>query len=214
MLADPIGLNSRLGPYTNFVNLLDLCGVAVPAACSGWHAVGVTLLAPGAMGCSPARPRFHAASGLPLGATGRSRRRSRRSSRAATGEIALAVVGAHLSGMPLNGELTPRRALLEAAPTAPDYRALRARRRRRPSPASCASRQDEGAGIEIEIWALPAAGFGRFVAAVPPPLAIGTVALADGRKVKGFLVEADGEAGARDISEYRRLARVRGSGVT
>jgi allophanate hydrolase len=207
VLADPIGLNSRLGTYTNFVNLLELCGLAVPAA---MHAdgtpFGVTLLAPGghdAMLASIGRV-FHAATGLPLGALSRPQPPLAALPVApAAGELSIAVVGAHLAGMPLNGELKSLGArLLEAAITAADYRlyALAGTHPRRPGLLRVA--EGAGAEIEIEIWALPAEHYGRFVAAVPAPLSIGTIRLADGRSVQGFLVESAALAGARDISSF------------
>jgi allophanate hydrolase len=207
VMADPIELNSRLGTYTNFVNLLDLCGLAVPAAL---HAdgtpFGVTLLAPGgqdALLASIGRV-FHAATGLPLGALGRAQSPLAPLPVApAAGEIPLAVVGAHLAGMPLNGELKVLGArLLETTHTAADYRlyALPGAHPAKPGLLRVAPRA--GAPIEIEIWALPAATYGRFVATVPAPLSIGTIRLADGRTVHGFLVESEAVADARDISTF------------
>ena len=127
VLADPIQLNSRLGTYTNFVNLLDLCGLAVPAAMrADGMPFGITLLAPGghdALLASIGRA-FHADTGLPLGALEIPQPPLPAIAPApAADEIAIAVVGAHLSGMPLNGELKALGArLLEATATAPDYR--------------------------------------------------------------------------------------------
>src|SRR6202043_2764492 len=112
------------------------------------------------------------------------------------------VVGAHLSGMALNGELkTLGGRLLEAAITAPDYR-LYALETAPPKPGMLRVEAGTGASIELEIWALRAASFGKFVAAVPSPLSIGTVRLADGRGVKGFIVEPADVGGARDISAF------------
>jgi allophanate hydrolase len=207
VLADPIGLNSRLGTYTNFVNLLELCGLAVPAA---MHAdgtpFGVTLLAPGghdAMLASIGRV-FHAATALPFGALGVPQPPLAGLSVApAAGEIAIAVVGAHLAGMPLNGELKSLGArLLEATHTAADYRLFALAGTQPAKPGLLRVAPATGAGIEIEIWALQAEHYGRFVAVVPPPLSIGTIWLADGRSVQGFLVEAEALAGARDISSF------------
>jgi allophanate hydrolase len=207
VLADPIQLNSRLGTYTNFVNLLELCGLAVPAA---MHAdgtpFGVTLLAPGghdAMLASIGRV-FHAATGLPLGALRRAQPPLAALSVApAAGEFPIAVVGAHLAGMPLNGELKSLGArLLEAAITAADYRLYALAGTHPPKPGLLRVADGAGAAIEIEIWALPAEHYGRFVAAVPAPLSIGTIRLADGRTVQGFLVESAALAGARDISSF------------
>ena len=117
-------------------------------------------------------------------------------------EIAIAVVGAHLSGMALNGELTALGGrLLEAATTAPDYR-LFALDTKPPKPGMLRVAAGTGSSIDLELWALSAASFGRFVAAIPPPLSIGTVRLADGRGVKGFIVEATDITAARDISGF------------
>jgi allophanate hydrolase len=204
VLADPITLNSRLGTYTNFVNLLDLCGLAVPASIRpDGIPFGVTLLAPGgqdAMLASFGRA-FQASTGLPMGALGVAQSPlAPLPAVLAQGEIALAVVGAHLSGMPLNGELKSFGArFLETAQTAPDY-ALFALDTQPPKPGLLRIVAGQGASIALEIWALPAEGFGRFVAAIPPPLGIGTLTLSDGRAVKGFLVESDAVRNARDIS--------------
>jgi allophanate hydrolase len=206
VLADPIQLNSRLGTYTNFVNLLDLAGLAVPASMRpDGIPFGVTLLAPGghdALLASLGRV-FHADTTLPMGATGKSQ--PPLASLAATpqaGEIALAVIGAHLAGMPLNGELKSFGArFLESTHTAPDYK-LFALDMQPPKPGLLRVAAGQGASIAVEIWALPADGFGRFVAAIPPPLGIGTLTLSDGRSVKGFLAESDGVTGARDISSF------------
>ena len=127
VLADPIGLNSRLGTYTNFVNLLDLCALAVPAAMhNDGTPFGVTLLALAGHDAALASIGrvFHADTGLPLGATNVAQPPLAPISKLpADGEIAVAVVGAHLSGMPLNGELKAFGArFLEKAATAADYR--------------------------------------------------------------------------------------------
>jgi allophanate hydrolase len=205
VLADPIQLNSRLGTYTNFVNLLDLCGLAVPAALRGTRPFGITLLATSggdALLASVGRV-FHADTALPLGALGHPQPALPPSPARSGDALALAVVGAHLSGMPLNGELKALGArFVESAVTAADYRlfALADTVTRKPGLLRVAS--GEGTRIAVEVWTLPPAEFGRFVAAVPPPLSIGSVKLADGRLVKGFLVEAEAVAGARDISAY------------
>jgi allophanate hydrolase len=203
VLADPIELNRRLGTYTNFVNLLDLCGLALPAALhDDGIPFGITLMAPGGndgLLASVGRV-FHAATALPLGALGR-RQPPLAPLPAAPGGIVLAVVGAHLSGMPLNHELHASSAtFLEATATAPDYRlyALAGTDPAKPGLLRVAG----GTTITVELWVMPAEAFGRFTAAVPPPLSIGTIRLADGRMVKGFLVEAQAVAGARDISSF------------
>lgn len=209
LAADPIGPNSELGTYTNFVNLLDLCALAVPGRfrADGFPS-GVTLIAPrGADGLLAALgARLHEAAGLTLGTSGApvpSATEALGMARAAEGEIEIAVVGAHLSGLPLNGEITGRGGrFLRAVPTSPDYRfhALPGGPPARPGLIRVAA--GTGTAIETEVWALPAAGFGTFVASVPAPLSIGTLRLTDGTTPKGFLVEPEGLAGATEISEY------------
>ena len=207
VLADPVTLNSRLGTYTNFANLLDLCGLAVPASMSSKGLpFGITLLARGGEDASLAAigRQFHAGTGLPLGALKVPQPPlAKLSSAPGAGEIALAVVGAHLSGMPLNGELRAAGArLLETTATAPHYRLYALAGTAPPKPGLLRVKNGEGAAIAVEVWVLPEAGFGRFVAAVPPPLSIGTLELGGGRAVKGFLAEAEAIAGARDISSF------------
>jgi allophanate hydrolase len=207
VLADPIGLNSRLGTYTNFVNLLDLCGLAVPAS---MHAdgtpFGITLLAQSGQDAALASLGrvFHADTGLPLGATGALQPTlAKIPDKLVDDEVALAVVGAHLSGMPLNGELKAFGARLVAeTTTTPDYRLYALAGTMPPKPGLLRVATGSGAAIAVEIWALPLARFGAFVAKVPPPLSIGTLTTADGRAVKGFLVEAEATQGARDISAF------------
>jgi allophanate hydrolase len=206
VLANPIELNGRLGTYTNFVNLLDLCGLAVPAAMrSDDIPFGITLLAPAGKDTLLASIGrvFHADTGLKLGA-GCSPMPALTAITASTksDEIAIAVVGAHLSGMALNGELLALGGrLLKSAATAPDYK-LFALDTTPAKPGMLRVAPGNGSSIALEVWALPAAAFGNFVAAIPPPLSIGTVRLADGSGVKGFIVEPADVAGARDISSF------------
>ena len=209
VLADPIGLNSRLGTYTNFVNLLDLCGLAVPAALhpgpSGTAPFGITLLAPGGNDglLAAVGRRFHADTALPLGALNRKPPPLAALPDERSDAVMLAVVGAHLSGMPLNHEL---RALgsrfITATATAPDYRLYALPGTMPPKPGLLRVAAGHGSAIALEVWAMPPDPFGRFTAAVPPPLSIGSVRLADGRWVKGFLAEAEAVNGARDISSF------------
>ena len=204
--ADPIGPNSELGTYTNFVNLLDWCALAVPGRprTDGLPA-GITLLAPrGSDGLLAALgARLHAAAGGRIGAgTMPVPGVEPGPARALPGEIELAVVGAHLSGLPLNRELAERGArYLRTVTTRPDYRlyALPGEPPQRPGLLRVAS---GGGAIETEVWALPPAAFGTFVAGIPAPLGIGTLRLADGTAPKGFLVEAAGVAGAVDITQF------------
>jgi allophanate hydrolase len=206
VLANPLELNSRLGTYTNFVNLLDLCGLALPAAIRPDDIpFGITLLAPAGQDAQLASIGrvFHADTKLTLGARCLPQPPLAALPTGVRGdEIAIAVVGAHLSGMALNGELkTLGGRMLEAAMTAPDYR-LYALETMPPKPGMLRVEAGTGASIELEIWALPAAAFGKFVAAIPPPLSIGTVRLADGRGVKGFIVESADVSSAREISAF------------
>jgi allophanate hydrolase len=206
VLANPIELNSRLGTYTNFANLLDLCGLALPAAMRpDGIPFGITLLAPAghdALLASIGRV-FHADTGLPIGAKGvMPPPLAALPASANKDEIPIAVVGAHLSGMALNVELKSLGGrFLEQAMTAPDYK-LYALATAPPKPGMLRVEAGKGSPIELEVWALSAAAFGNFVAAIPPPLSIGTIRLADGRGVKGFIAEPAALSGARDISAF------------
>jgi allophanate hydrolase len=206
VLANPLELNSRLGTYTNFVNLLDLCGLALPAAIRADDIpFGITLLAPAGQDAQLASIGrvFHADTNLSMGARGLPQPPlAPLPARLRGDEIAIAVVGAHLSGMALNGELKALGGrLLEQSKTAPDYK-LYALDTTPPKPGMLRVEAGTGTSIELEVWTLPAAQFGKFVAAIPPPLSIGTVRLADGRGVKGFIVEPAAVNGARDISAF------------
>jgi allophanate hydrolase len=206
VLADPVLLNSRLGTYTNFVNLLDLCAVALPASFRpDGLPFGITLLAPAGRDALLAGVGrvFHADTKLALGARATPQPPlAPVPVGAARDEIPVAVVGAHLSGMPLNGELKALGGrLVEAVSTTRDYR-LYALDTVPPKPGMLRVEPGTGCAIEAEIWALSAASFGKFVAAIPPPLSIGTIRLASGREVKGFLAEPAALRGARDISGF------------
>jgi allophanate hydrolase len=167
---------------------------------------GVTLLAPAGQDAALAAIGrvFHHATGLPLGALDAPQPPLPQASAAPEGnEIIVAVVGAHLSGMPLNGELRAAGAhLVERTKTAPHYRLYALGGTTPPKPGLLRVANGAGAAIELEAWALSESAFGRFVAAVPPPLSIGTLELDNGSAVKGFLVEAEAVAGARDISSF------------
>ena len=204
--ADPIGPNSQLGTYTNFVNLLDFAGIAVPVTlASDGTPFGVTLLGHAGRDAALASigMAMHARSGLTLGALGTPQPPlPTLASGLHLGEVGLAVVGAHMSGMQLNGELVAHGArLLEATATAPDYR-LFALNGTPARPGLLRVAAGAGKSIALETWVFSAHGFGAFVASVPFPLSIGTIRLHDGSSVKGFLVEAESVAGVRDISEF------------
>jgi allophanate hydrolase len=206
VLANPIELNSRLGTYTNFVNLLDLCGLALPAAMRPDDVpFGITLLAPAGHDARLASIGrvFHADTKLKIGAKGVMQPPlAALPMRAGADEIPIAVVGAHLSGMVLNAELKSLGGrLLEQTITAPDYK-LYALPTTPPKPGMLRVEAGKGSPIELEVWALSASAFGHFIAAIPSPLSIGTIRLADGRSVKGFIAEPAALAGARDISSF------------
>jgi allophanate hydrolase len=206
VLANPLELNSRLGTYTNFVNLLDLCGLALPAAMrADGIPFGITLLAAAGQDAQLASIGrvFHADTQLTAGAKGLPQPPLAALPASGSGdEIAIAVVGAHLSGMALNGELKALGGrLLESTATARDYK-LYALHTTPPKPGMLRVEAGAGSSIELELWGLPTAAFGKFVAAIPPPLSIGTIRLADGRGVKGFIVEPAAVTGARDISAF------------
>jgi allophanate hydrolase len=207
VLNDPVQLNSRLGTYTNFVNLLDMCGLAVPASLtSKGLPFGITLLGPGGQDARLAEIGriFHADTQLPMGALNMPQPALTELPRAAhEDEIAVAVVGAHLSGLPLNGDLRSLGGrLLEATKTAPDYTFYALNGTVPPKPGLLRVASGKGSAIEVEVWALPKVSFGAFIDTVGAPLSIGTLVLADGRGVKGFLVEAAAVADAKDISSF------------
>lgn len=213
MQADPIRLNSNLGYYTNFMNLLDYAAVAVPA---GFQAAGdaqglpwgVTLAAPAFKDVPLLRlaDRFHRAQALSLGATAApladtpaiGTELPKGSNTAGT--VKVAVCGAHLSGLPLNWQLTQRGArLLAAVKSAPEYKffALAGGPVQRPGMVRVA---EGGAAIDMEVWELPTEHFGSFVDGIPAPLGIGKVKLADGSWVSGFVCEAIAAEAGTDIT--------------
>jgi allophanate hydrolase len=206
VLAEPIPLNTDLGYYTNFVNLLDLAALAVPAGFRPGNGLpfGVTLVGPAfsddallALGS-----RFHCALGGNIGVTS-SKIAEQPLPREKPDGILLAVVGAHLRGQPLNHQLTSRRArFMRKTRTAPHYRLFALANTQPPKPGLRRVAEQLPQGIEVEIWKLDDARFGSFVAEIPPPLGIGTLDLEDGTHVKGFLCEPIGLDGARDITEF------------
>jgi allophanate hydrolase len=203
--AEPVKTNSQLGTYTNFVNLLDLSAIAYPSGVRGdGLPSSVTLIGrAGADGLlAGVAARAHAASGAPMGATGRLPPPAPALA-PSDDRIELAVVGAHLSGLPLNHELKSLGAeFVREAVTTPDYRLFALPDTRPAKPGMLRVAPREGAEIAIEIWSLTPAAFGGFVAAIPSPLGIGTLAFNDGTYAKGFLVEAEAVKGARDVSSF------------
>lgn len=207
MLADPVALNRNLGAYTNFVNLLDYAALSVPSSMRpDGMPFGITLIGPCASDWQLAElgQRYHHATGLAQGATGEPLPAPRAlPGLAAPASIRVAVVGAHLSGMPLNWQLAERGAtLVSAAETAPDYRLFALPGTTPPKPGLLRVAPGTGSRIALELWDMPMAHYGSFVGLVPQPLSIGTLTLADGTAVQGFLCEAQATQGARDISQY------------
>jgi allophanate hydrolase len=204
--ADNVRLNSRLGTYTNFVNLLDLCGVTVPTLITADRKpYGVTFLAPsGGDGFLAGLAHiYEAASRLPLGAgrTAPARPSTFPPAPRDSDAIEVALFGAHMRGLPLNRDVVALGAkFVRTVETAATYRCFLL-----PGaiPRPGVLRVDKGgASIEAEIWTMLPEGFGRFVASIPPPLGFGTIVLSDGSEAKGFLVEAAATALAQDISRF------------
>ena len=210
--ADPIALNTNLGYYTNFVNLLDMAAVALPAGMRTMNGAtlpfGVTLIGPAGtdralLAAADALHRkidgnvdvggglFPLAETPPMADIG------------APGCTLVAVVGAHLTGMPLNWQLTKRGArLVSTTRTSAGYHFYALPNTTPPKPGLVHDPAFDGPGIEVEVWAIPTSNFGVFVAEVVSPLGIGTVDLADGTKVKGFICEPYAVEGAVDITEF------------
>lgn len=206
VLADPVKLNSNLGYYTNFVNLLDLAALALPAGFrpSNGLPFGITLIGPKFADAALLRlgAQFHRTVGGNIGVTSEKIFEQPCPPPASPG-ILLAVVGAHLRGQPLNHQLTSRQAeFIRATRTAPCYRLFALANTQPPKPGLKRVAERLSHGIEVEIWSLSEAAFGSFVAEIPPPLGIGTLELQDGSCVKGFLCEPIGLDGARDITEF------------
>jgi allophanate hydrolase len=193
--ADPLGVNARLGTYTNFVNLLGWCALALPAGTTASQLpFGVTFIAAAAHDTALVAfgRRWMATAAATLPQAGP----------ATQPTLPLAVVGAHLSGLPLNAQLLERGATLrESTCTAPKYRlyALPDTRPPKPGLQRCT---DGGTAIEVEVWDMPLAQVGSFLALIPAPLGLGSLELADGRFVHGFLCEAHALSAAKDISHF------------
>lgn len=220
--ADPIGVNSRFGYYTNFVNLLDLSAIAVPAGrCeTGRHAglpFGITFVGRAhddarlldlaqAWGDAGKRGSGMGEGGdLQANAAGDAFAKTAPEPGASSGVVRVAVVGAHLSGEPLNWQLAQRGGRFVAATTtAPAYRlyALSAAASGGVAKPGLVRVPDGGASIAVEIWEMPVDAYGSFVAGIADPLGIGTLTLADGARVQGFLCESAALDGAQDITHF------------
>lgn len=195
VLAEPFALNANLGRYTNFVNLLDMAAIAVPAGFRlNGTGFGVTLIGPAWSDHAliDLASRYLETAPMPdapaLDTAGKPQ------------TVRLCVVGAHLAGMPLHWQLTSRDARLVAkTKTASAYRLYAMANSTPPKPALVHVGEGGGA-LEVEVYELGVAEFGSFVVEVPPPLAIGTVTLEDGSQVKGFVAEPRALEGAEDIT--------------
>jgi allophanate hydrolase len=204
--ADPIALNSNLGTYTNFVNLLDLAAIAAPSGLRGdGLPSSLTLIGPagadGFLAGIAAQVQFH--SGATMGATGLAvEAPASVPLRAPPGMIEIAAVGAHLSGLPLNRELIELGGvLLREVETTANYRLFALPGTVPPKPGLLRVAPGEGGSIKAEIWGLDARAFGNFVAAIASPLGIGTISFSDGTSAKGFIVEAEAVKGAKDVTQ-------------
>jgi allophanate hydrolase len=204
--ADPIGENAKLGVYTTGTNLLDLCAVAAPAGEADGGRFGVQVLAPAfhdAVAADIAALFGADSAAVPANPKSFVTHRVTKDMGLVTGSAAieLFVAGAHLSGMPLNPQLTERGArLVGEAQTAAKYR-LYALATEPPKPGVVRVAAD-GASLPGELWALSPAALGTFLAAIPQPMALGEVELDDGRTVVGFLCEPLALEGAEDITAY------------
>ena len=210
--ADPIALNTNLGYYTNFVNLLDCCATASPHSfTSSGLPFGVTLVAPAwhdALTLAIAE-RLHRSLGLRLGATDS----VTPTSQSRAGFIPIVVAGGHLRGQPLNGQLCDLGArLIRQCRTAPSYR-LYALGEISSSRAGLVRVLEGGAAIEVEVWELSLDGLGRFMRMVPPPLAIGSVQLDSGETVNGFVCEPIAIVDAKDITSFGAWRKYRSVGL-
>ncbi len=191
--AEPVQRNTDLGFYTNFVNLLDLAAVAIPAGLRpdglpfGVSLVGLAFSDEALLGLAAlfsSEPSLVRPSGAP-------------------GCVEIAVVGAHLSGQPLNHQLTDRGARLQATMrTGKQYRFYALPGTTPPKPGMIRDESFSGPGIEVEVWNMPEHHFGSFVAGVPKPLSIGDVQLQDGRWCKCFLCEYAALEGAQEITSF------------
>jgi allophanate hydrolase len=206
--ADPLALNANLGHYTNFVNLLGLAALAVPASLTPQgRPFGVTLIGPGGSDehLAGLGGAFHAASGLPMGATGVPLPTAApeppvaRAAAQTPSVASLAVVGAHLSGQPLNHQLTDLGATLEQRTTTAACYRLYDLDGTRPGMVRV---PDAGAAIEVEVWQVATDRLGALLVQVPSPLTLGTVELASGRPVLGFLCERHATQDAVDVTHH------------
>ncbi len=208
VLDSPVELNSNLGYYTNFVNLMDLAAIAVPAGSRpdglpfsvsliGRAFTDSALIALG--------DKLHRRMNKKLGGSSRSLSQTPRVShhRESYGCVLIAVVGAHLTDQPLNWQLCDRKARrVERTTTTAEYKLYALPNSTPAKPALVYSPGTGGAMIVVEVWAVPEDTIGSFLQGIPAPLCLGTVRLVSGQQVKGFLCEPYGLNGATEITEY------------
>lgn len=203
MEVEPVLFNSQFGVYTNFTNLADLSALALPAGLrTDGLPAGITLIAPAwhDQALIHFGKRWQGSLGLPLGATERFLPEPQ-PEKLAAGTVRVAVVGAHLTGMPLNFQLTSRDAVLvEQTLTDGDYKLYALPGTVPPKPGL--AKAVNGKSIIVELWDMPIARFGEFVAEIPAPLGIGNLKLIDGRSVKGFICEPWALSDALDITNF------------
>jgi allophanate hydrolase len=189
LAADPVTPNSNLGTYTNFVNLLDLCALAIPTPARADGRPGsLTLIGPAGHDAALAAAAM-ALDGLTISA-----------SQLPEDQIAIAVCGAHMSGLPLNHQLTALGGrFLKAASTAPRY-SFYALAGGPPVRPGLVRRETGGCSIALEVWSLPKTALGHLMCQIPAPLGLGSIELEDGSRATGFLCEAAGTLGAKEIT--------------
>lgn len=205
--AEPVALNTNLGTYTNFMNLLDLCGCAVPAGfLPNGRSWGVTLMAPAFQDerILSLAGALHELSGVTLGATGTPLPDTELVAGKTAGWMPVVVCGAHMEGLPLNKDLLACGAKLrERTKTAPVYRMyhLPGNGSRPPRPGLVRT-PGNGAGIDVEVWDMPESALGVFFGTIKPPLGLGWVELEDGSSACGFVCEATATSPEQDITQH------------
>ena len=205
MLANPIVHNSELGYYTNFVNLLDLAAVSVPAILTETgRPFGITLVGPtfSDRDLLSVANRIQHILPLPMGALQASQPVLNASATGSSRMIDIVVCGAHMDKLPLNTQLTLRGATFsEATKTASKYALYKLPG---DSPLRPALVEDEqnGQAIDVEVWSIPATELGSFVKCIPAPLGIGKITMSDGRELSGFVCTEGGTHGAENITAY------------
>ena len=201
VMADPVQSNARLGYYTNFVNLMNMAAFALPGVPRGdGLPAGITLI--GRAGSDQYLAETAARWQSLFGGEDQGDAIALAPLDAGEPQVEVAVVGAHLWGQPLNWQLLESGARRLSSTTTSDHYRLYALANTQPAKPGLVRVAEEGAAIDLEVWTMPLRLFGAFVAAIPAPLGIGSVELADGRWVKGFICEPAGLDGAQDITRF------------